>query len=90
MLENPCWKVESGLCTTRLRGGCAIVCRVQRMLRSFGLAAVLSLVVPAIAGAAEKTDLGEEKVTQAMFVLIFVLILLLGIAVAVEQRGKGH
>jgi hypothetical protein len=61
------------------------------MLRSLGLAAVLSLVVPALAGAAdETTDLGDEKVTQAMFVLIFVLILLLAIAVAFEQRGKGH
>jgi len=60
------------------------------MLRSLGLAAALSLVVPAVAGAAETTDLGDEKVTQAMFVLIFVLIVLLGIAVAFEQRGKGH
>jgi hypothetical protein len=60
------------------------------MLRSLGFAAILSLVVPAVAGAAEKTDLGEEKVTQAMFVLIIVLVLLLGIAVAFEQRGKGH
>ena len=59
------------------------------MLRSLGLAAFLSLLVPAVAGAAEKTDLGEEKVTQAMFVLIFALIIILGIAVAVEQR-KDH
>ena len=58
------------------------------MLRSLGLAAFLSLLVPAVAGAAEKTDLGEEKVTQAMFVLIFALIVILAIAVAVEQRKK--
>lgn len=59
------------------------------MLRSLGIASLLTLLAPAVAGAAEKTDLGEEKVTQAMFVLIFALIIILGIAVAVEQR-KNH
>ena len=59
------------------------------MLRSLGIASLLSLLAPAVAGAAEKTDLGEEKVTQAMFVLIFALIIILGIAVALEQR-KDH
>lgn len=59
------------------------------MLRSLGIASLLTLLAPAVAGAAEKTDLGEEKVTQAMFVLIFALIIILGIAVAVEQR-KDH
>ena len=58
------------------------------MLRSLGIASLLSLLAPAVAGAAEKTNLGEEKVTQAMFVLIFALIIILGIAVAVEQRKK--
>ena len=56
------------------------------MLRSLGIASLLSLLAPAVAGAAEPTDLGEEKVTQAMFVLIFALIIILGIAVALEQR----
>ena len=61
------------------------------MLRSLGLASFLSLLVPAVAGAAEKTKLGDEKVTQAMFVLIIALILILALAVALEQRkGKGH
>jgi hypothetical protein len=47
--------------------------------------------VPAVAGAAEKTKLGEEKVTQAMFVLIIALVVILALAVAFEQRkGKGH
>ena len=59
------------------------------MLRSLGLASFLSLLAPAVAAAAEKTALGEEKVTQAMFVLIFALIIILGIAVALEQR-KHH
>jgi hypothetical protein len=59
------------------------------MLRSLGLASLLSLLVPAVAGAAETTDLGKEKVTQAMFVLIFALIVILAIAVAIEQR-KDH
>ncbi len=59
------------------------------MLRSLGLASFLSLLVPAVAGAAEKANLGEEKVTQAMFVLIIALIVILGIAVALEQR-KNH
>jgi hypothetical protein len=62
---------------------------VNRILRSLGLAAFLSLLVPAVAGAAETTNLGQEKVTQAMFVLIFVLIVILAIAVALEQR-KNH
>jgi hypothetical protein len=61
------------------------------MLRSLGFAALLSLLVPTVAGAAEATDLGEEKVTQAMFVLIIALVVILAIAVAFEQRkGKGH
>jgi hypothetical protein len=58
------------------------------MLRSLGIASLLSLLAPAVAGAAEKTNLGEEKVTQAMFALIFALIIILGIAVAFEQRKK--
>lgn len=65
-----------------------MVCAVQRILRSLGLAALLSLVVPAVAAAAETENLGEEKVTQAMFVLIFAIIAVLAIAVAFEQRGK--
>ncbi len=62
------------------------------MLRSLGAAALLSLAVPAVAGAAEATELGEEKVTQAMFVLIIALVIILALAVAFEQRkqGKDH
>jgi hypothetical protein len=61
------------------------------MLRSLGLASLLSLLVPAVASAAEATNLGEEKVTQAMFILIAVLVLLLALAVALEQRKwKDH
>lgn len=63
---------------------------MQRILRALGLAAVISLVVPAIAAAAPAEDLGNEKVTEAMFILIFVIIALLAIAVGLEQRGKGH
>jgi hypothetical protein len=59
------------------------------MLRSLAAAAVLSLAVPAVAGAATTTDLGNEKVTEAMFILIFALIAILAIAVAWEQRGGG-
>ena len=55
-----------------------------------GLAAVISLVVPAIAAAAPTEDLGNEKVTEVMFILIFVIIALLAIVVGLEQRGKGH
>ncbi|MDX6376860.1 MAG: hypothetical protein QOE98_1163 [Gaiellaceae bacterium] len=61
------------------------------MLRSLGLASLVSLLVPSVAGAAEATKLGEEKVTQAMFVLIIALVLLLALAVALEQRKwKDH
>jgi hypothetical protein len=61
------------------------------MLRSLGLASLLSLLVPSVAGAAEAAKLGEEKVTQAMFVLIIALVLLLALAVALEQRKwKDH
>ena len=65
---------------------------MNRLLRSLGLASLLSLLVPTVAGAAEATDLGEEKVTQAMFILIIALVLILGLAVAFEQRkqGKDH
>jgi hypothetical protein len=64
---------------------------VNRLLRSLGIASLLSLLVPTVAGAAEKTNLGEEKVTQAMFVLIIALVVILALAVAFEQRkGKGH
>jgi hypothetical protein len=59
------------------------------MLRALGLAALLSLVVPAVAAAAETKDLGNEKVTEAMFILIIVLIALLALAVGWEQRGGG-
>ncbi len=58
------------------------------MLRSLGLGALLTLLVPAAALAAE-AELGEEKVTHAMFVLIIALIAILAIAVAFEQR-KHH
>ena len=60
------------------------------MLRALGLAALVSLAVPAVAGAAQTTDLGNEKVTEAMFILIIALIVLLALAVAWEQRGGGH
>jgi hypothetical protein len=60
------------------------------MLRALGLAAFLSLAVPAVAGAAETKDLGNEQVTKAMFILIAALIIILALAVAWEQRGKGH
>lgn len=61
------------------------------MLRSLGLASLLSLLVPTVAGAAGEANLGEEKVTQAMFVLIIALVVILALAVAFEQRkGKGH
>jgi hypothetical protein len=63
---------------------------VQRILRALGLVAVISLVVPAIAAAAPTEDLGNEKVTEVMFILIFVIIALLAIVVGLEQRGKGH
>ena len=65
---------------------------MNRLLRSLGLASLLSLLVPTVAGAAEAIDLGEEKVTQAMFILIIALVLILAIAVAFEQRkqGKDH
>jgi hypothetical protein len=64
---------------------------VQRIFRALGLAAILSLAVPAIASAAPTEDLGNEKVTEAMFILIIVIIALLAIAVGFEQRGgKGH
>lgn len=59
------------------------------MLRALGLAALLSLAVPAIASAAETTDLGKERVTEAMFILIIALVVLLALAVAWEQRGGG-
>jgi hypothetical protein len=59
------------------------------MLRPVGLAALLTLVLPSVAMAAEEAKLGEEKVTQAMFVLIIALIAVLAIAVAFEQR-KHH
>jgi hypothetical protein len=59
------------------------------MLRSLGLASLLSLLVPAVASAAGTTNLGNEKVTQAMFVLIIALVVILAIAVAIEQR-KDH
>jgi hypothetical protein len=59
------------------------------MLRALGLAAVVSLVVPAVAAAAEQKDLGNEKVTEAMFILIIAIIVLLAIAVGWEQRGGG-
>jgi hypothetical protein len=63
---------------------------VQRILRALGLAALLSLAVPAVAGAAETTDLGKENVTAAMFILIIALIVILALAVAWEQRGGGR
>lgn len=65
---------------------------MNRLLRSLALASLLSLLVPTVAGAAEATKLGEEKVTQAMFVLIIALIVILAVAVAFEQRkqGKDH
>jgi len=65
---------------------------VNRLLRSLGLASLLSLLVPTVASAAEAVDLGEEKVTQAMFILIIALVLILALAVAFEQRkqGKDH
>jgi hypothetical protein len=65
---------------------------VNRLLRSLGLASLLSLLVPTVASAAEAVDLGEEKVTQAMFILIIALVVILALAVAFEQRksGKGH
>ncbi len=65
---------------------------MNRLLRSLALASILSLLVPAVAGAAEATKLGEEKVTQAMFVLIIALVVILAVAVAFEQRkhGKDH
>jgi hypothetical protein len=65
---------------------------VNRLLRSLGLASILSLLVPTVASAAEAVDLGEEKVTQAMFILIIALVIILALAVAFEQRkqGKDH
>ncbi len=65
---------------------------MNRLLRSLGLASLLSLLVPAVASAAEAVDLGEEKVTQAMFILIIALVIILALAVAFEQRkqGKDH
>ena len=65
---------------------------MNRLLRSLGLASLLSLLVPTVASAAEAVDLGEEKVTQAMFILIIALVLILALAVAFEQRkqGKDH
>ena len=65
---------------------------MNRLLRSLGLASILSLLVPTVASAAEAVDLGEEKVTQAMFILIIALVIILALAVAFEQRkqGKDH
>ena len=65
---------------------------MNRLLRSLGLASILSLLVPNVASSAEAVDLGEEKVTQAMFILIIALVLILALAVALEQRkqGKDH
>ena len=63
---------------------------MNRLLRSLGLASLLSLLVPTVASAAEPIDLGEEKVTQAMFILIIALVLILALAVALEQRKQGE
>ncbi len=62
----------------------------MQKLRAFLAVLVASLALPSAAlAAAEKKVGGNEKVTQAMFVLIFVLIVILAIAVALEQR-KNH
>jgi membrane protein DedA with SNARE-associated domain len=61
----------------------------MRNLRSLPLAIVGLLVVPAAAFGAEAKKIGQdENVTQAMFVLIAAIVLLLGIAVWFESRKE--
>jgi hypothetical protein len=60
---------------------------VKKLLRSLPLALVGLLLVPALAFGAEEKPVGQnEKVTSAMFVIIAVIAILLGIAVWFESR----
>ncbi len=71
------------------RRGDATLWAVKTVLRSLPLALIGLLLVPVLAFGAEEPKIGQdEKVTQAMFVLIAVVVLLLGIAVWFESRKE--
>ena len=60
-------------------------------LRALSAALIALLAAPAVAAAAETKKVGaDEKVTQAMFVLIFSLIAILAIIAIWEARRGGH
>lgn len=66
---------------------------VMTTLRALGAATIALLAVPAASFAAEeKKQIGkDEQVTLAMFVLIIALVVILAIAVALENRkGSKH
>jgi hypothetical protein len=61
----------------------------MRNLRSLSLAIIGLLAVPAVAFGAETKRIGEsENVTEAMFVIIGLITLVLGIAVWFESRKE--
>ena len=60
-------------------------------IRALGAALIALLIAPAAASAAEAEKIGaNEKVTQAMFVLIFALIAILAIVAIWEAKRGDH